>query len=229
MSHRPRVIVADPDPGIRRLLRRHFTGVGYAVTTAETEQTLVEQFRRLVPDLIIVSIASNGTAPLESVRRIRSLTASPMLVLMPADSASTLGGVLDSGADDCMHQPFLLEELAARARRLLHRSSALGGLHTITTALGRIDIDPLARTALREGQDLALTRKEFDLFLALLNGHGRTLSHQEIITGVWGSSDDNARQNLRRVVSSLRRKIEPDPDAPVHLISVRGGGYRLET
>jgi two-component system, OmpR family, KDP operon response regulator KdpE len=228
MSHRPRVIVADSDPGIRRLLRRHFTGAGYAVTTTETEQALMEQFRRLTPDLVIVSIEAAGPGAQDVVRRIRTVSAAPMLALMPSDSQSTLGGVLDSGADDCMHEPFLLEELAARARRLLHRSSALGGPHSLTTILGRIDVDPLARTARRDGKDLALTRKEFDLLLVLLNAKGETMSHQQIIGKVWGSAYDNARQNLRRVVSSLRRKVEPYPEAPAHIISVRGGGYRLE-
>ncbi len=228
MSHRPRVIVADPDPGIRRLLRRHFTSAGYAVTTTETEQALTDQFRRLVPDLVIVATSPVGPVAQDSVRRIRSLTSAPLLALIPSDSQSMFSGVLDSGADDCMHQPFQLEELAARARRLLHRSSALGGLQTVATALGPIDIDPVSRTARRGGKDLGLTRKEFDLFLVLLKGKGTTISHPEIIGHVWGGADDNARQNLRRVVSSLRRKIELDPDMPTHLISVRGGGYRLE-
>jgi two-component system response regulator RegX3 len=228
MSHRPRVIVTDSDPGIRRLLRRHFTEAGYAVTIAETEQAMMEQFRRLTPDLVIVSIEPTGAAAGDVVRRIRTVSSAPMLALMPSDSQGAMGRLLDSGADDCMLEPFLLEELAARARRLLHRSSALGGPHTLQTVLGRIDVDPLARTAARDGIDLALTRKEFDLLLVLLNAKGETMSHQQIIGKVWGSAYDNARQNLRRVVSSLRRKIEPYPDAPVHVISVRGGGYRLE-
>jgi two-component system response regulator RegX3 len=228
MSHRPRVIVADPDPGIRRLLRRHFSGAGYVVTTTETEQALLEQFRRLAPDLVIVAIKPTGSAAQEMVRRIREACGASILVLMPSDNPSALGDVLDSGADDCMHEPFMLEELAARARRLLHRSTALGGPHSFTTALGRIEVDPLGRTAQRGGEELALTRKEFDLFLVLLNGKGETLSHQQIIAKVWGSAYDNARQNLRRVVGSLRRKIEPHPQAPVHVLSVRGGGYRLK-
>ena len=185
------------------------------------------QFRRLVPDLVIVTASPVGSVAQETVRRIRSLTLAPLLVLIPTDSQSMFGGVLDSGADDCMSQPFQLEELAARARRLLHRSSALGGRQTVATGSGPIDIDPVSRTARQGGKDLGLTRKEFDLFLVLLKGHGTTISHQEIIGHVWGGAADNARQNLRRVVSSLRRKIELDPVTPAHLISVRGGGYRL--
>ena len=96
------------------------------------------------------------------------------------------------------------------------------------TNLGRLEINGLERLARLEGKAITLTRKEFDLLSALASGDGATLSHEEIQARVWGGTGNDGRQNLRRLINSLRHKIEPDPVQPVCVLSVRGGGYRLE-
>jgi two-component system, OmpR family, response regulator MtrA len=227
MVNRPGVLVADPDPGIRRLLRRHFGGVGYSVTTADVGRTLLDQVQRTVPDVVIISADLSDPGGVELVKRVRLATTAPIIVLRPASSRLTPGEILDAGANDCLEQPFLLEELAARTRRLLHRAGVWLGPRVFLTDFGRIEINALERTADLNGEQIALTRKEFDLLVVLAGANGGTLSHEDLQRRVWGESDIGGRQNLRRIIHGLRAKIEPHPGDPVFLIGVRGAGYQL--
>jgi DNA-binding response OmpR family regulator len=126
-----------------------------------------------------------------------------------------------------MDAPFLLEELSARTRRLLHRAGNHLGPIVWMTGLGALEINSLERRVSLRGALLALTRREFDLLAVLANANGGTVTHEEILSEVWGGKGDTARQNLRRVVGSLRRKIELEPEQPTGLVSLRGSGYRL--
>jgi two-component system KDP operon response regulator KdpE len=227
MVNRPRVLVADTDPGIRRLLRRHFGSVGYTVIIADRGRGVLDQLRRSAADVVILSSEMGDLDGVDLVSRVHALTGTPLLVLMPANDQATPQAILDAGADDCMEEPFLLEELAARTRRLLHRTGIRLGPRVLSTGLGKLEINSLERSVRLGGAPLALTRKEFDLLAVLANANGCTVSHEIILNEVWGGSDDSARQNLRRVVGSLRRKIEPDPQQPTYLVSLRGSGYRL--
>jgi two-component system KDP operon response regulator KdpE len=227
MANRPKVLIADPDPGIRRLLRRYFGNAGFSVVTADLGRAVLELLRRSAPDVIILSNEMGDLSGLDLVGRVHAAAGAPLLVLMPTKGAVTPGDILDAGADDCLDEPFLLGELAARTRRLLHRVGVQLGPKVLMTGLGRLEINSLERSVNLSGGLLVLTRKEFDLLAALANANGSTVNHEEILREVWGGRDDSARQNLRRVVGSLRRKIEPDPEHPALLFSVRGSGYRL--
>ena len=158
---------------------------------------------------------------------MRLAIAAPIIVLRPASSRLTAGEILDAGANDCLEQPFLLEELAARTRRLLHRAGVwLSDTRVFFTDFGRIEINALERVIDLNGQRISLTRKEFDLLVVLAAANGGTLSHEDLQRRVWGESDIGGRQNLRRIIHGLRAKIEPRPGDPVFLIGVRGAGYQ---
>jgi two-component system KDP operon response regulator KdpE len=227
MLNHPRILVADADPGICRLLRRHFGTVAYSVVTAETGREALDLIRRTPPDLAILSTDLDDFDGPELIRRVRSQCGAPIIALMRVGGPLTPTQVLDSGADDCIDEPFLLKELAARVRRLLQRVGAWQGPSVLATGLGPIEVDPLERKVRIAGKLVALTRKEFDLLSLLVGAKGGTLSHDEIVHRVWGRAYSGARQNLRRTVSSLRHKVEPDAAHPAHIISVRGSGYRL--
>jgi two-component system KDP operon response regulator KdpE len=227
MVTRPRILVADPDPGICRLLRRHLGSISYAVVTVETGREALDQLRRSPPDLIVLSTELSDISGTESIRRVRDVCAAPILVLMRPGGAVTPTQILDSGADDCIDEPFLLKELAARVQRLLQRVGAWLGPSVVATGLGPIEVDPQERKVRIAAKLVALTRKEFDVLALLVAAKGGTLSHDDIVQKVWGRGYSGARQNLRRTVSSLRHKIEPDAERPAHLLSVRGSGYRL--
>jgi DNA-binding response OmpR family regulator len=120
----------------------------------------------------------------------------------------------------------MLEELTARIRRLLLRAGVWHGPRTVVTDYGELDINPTQRSVRLRGAAIELTRREFDLLVALVDANGQTLGYQDIARMVWGNTDA-ARQSLRRVICCLRRKLQSTTGAPNHLLSIRGRGYRL--
>jgi DNA-binding response OmpR family regulator len=227
MVNRPKVLVADPDPGIRRLLRRHFGNAGYNVMTAEVGRTMFDQLRRSAPDMIILSAEMGDLEGVDLVSRVHAVSSIPVLVLTSAKGSVTQLALLNAGADDCLDEPFVLEELAARVRQLLRQPGVDLRPGMLMAGLAKLEINWLDRSVSLGGWPIALTRQEFDVLAVLANANGGTVSHEKILSAVWGDSDDSARPYLRRVISSLRRKIEPKPKLPGFLLSVRGSGYRL--
>jgi two-component system KDP operon response regulator KdpE len=227
MLSRPRILVANDDPGICRLLQRHFGTSGYTVVIARTARETLELTDRKPPDLAILSTGLDESGGTELLHRVRSMCTAPIIALTRPGDLLTPAQILDLGADDCIEEPFLLRELAARARRLLQRSGAEQAPSVLATWLGPIEIHPLERRVKVGNKLVAMTRKEFDVLALLVGAKGGTLSHDEIVQKVWSPGHSGARQNLRRTISSLRQKIEPDAGRPANLLSVRGSGYRL--
>jgi two-component system, OmpR family, KDP operon response regulator KdpE len=182
---------------------------------------------RSTPDVIILSLEMGDLEGVDLVSSVHAATGAPLLVLTPASRSVTPSAILDAGADDCMDEPFLLEELAARTRRLLHRAGVHIAPKVLITGLGRLEISSLKRIVSLRGVPLALTRREFDLLAVLARANGGVVSHGEILREVWGARGDAKRENLSRVIGRLRRKIEPEPAQPTCLVSVQGTGYRL--
>jgi DNA-binding response OmpR family regulator len=121
MLSKPRVLVADSDPGVCRLLRRYFAGATYVVLTAGTGREALALVKRVSPHVAIVSTGLGDIGGIELIQCIRSVCSAPIIVLIHPGSTLTAAQVLDSGADDCVGEPFYVEELAARTRRLLKR------------------------------------------------------------------------------------------------------------
>lgn len=209
------------------MLLRTFKAEGYAVTTAKTGPATIAAIRQVEPDLMIVSAEFPDLGGAELIEQARHASRAPLIALLYPGGASSARKLLDIGADDCVEEPFLVQELAARARRLLVRAGVWLHPHSVPTPLGIIEIDPLPRTVRFDGRPLELTGREFDLLLVLLSAGGAPVSHNEVLQRIWGKASPNARQSLRRVVSSLRARIEGNPDQPTLLLNVRGVGYRL--
>ena len=227
MLNHLKVIVANPDPGIRRLLRRHFERTDCTAIATETAQETLSLVKRTVADLVVASTGMPDMGGIEFTRALRAIVGAPLIMLLPPHSRLSATQILDCGADDCIEEPFLLNEFSARARRLLLRGGTKYRSRSVIQGLGLLEIEPLDRSVRLRGETIPLTRKEFGLLAVLAAGHGQILTYEEILRKVWGSDYVGAIQNLRRVVSSLRHKIEPDPSQPVYLTSVRGTGYRL--
>jgi DNA-binding response OmpR family regulator len=228
MPARPNILVADPDRGIQRLLRRAFGSAGFTATTANTAASTITRIAQTDPDLIVLSAEFEDMDGKELVIRARAATAAPIIALFYPNGSSAPKELLDRGADDCVEKPFLVEELAARARRLLVRAGVWLHPHVVPTVVGLIRIDPLSQTAELNERRLNLTNREFELLLILLNADGMPVAHSEVVRRIWGRHQTNAQQNLRRVVGSLRAHIEYNPRRPTVLTNVRGLGYRLE-
>ena len=198
------------------------------MVTVEIGREALDQIPRMPPDLASLSTGLGDFDGTELIRRVRSPCSAPIIALMQAGGSLTPSQVLDSGADDCIDEPFLLKELAARVGRLLQRVGAWQGPGVAATGLGPIEVDPLERKVRIGGKLVALTRKEFDLLALLVGAKGGTLSRDENVQRVWGRGYSGSRQNLRWTISSLGHKVEPDASRPAHILSVRGSGYRLK-
>ena len=208
-------------------MRRHFDLTGCTTIVTLTGQETLSLLKRTLPDLVIASAGMSDTNGLSFTKALRDAVGVPLMMLVPQGTGLTVTQILDCGADEFIEEPFMLAEFGARARRLLLRGGMKYRSRTVIKGLGLLEIEPLDRTVQLDGLPIALTRKEFGLLSVLAAANGQIVSYEEILRKVWGSDYIGAIQNLRRVISGLRQKIEPDPARPVHLTSVRGSGYRL--
>jgi DNA-binding response OmpR family regulator len=227
VSVSPGILIASPDRGIKRLLRRTFESAGYVVTSTDSGSATITAIDQDEPDLVILSAEFPDLPADTLIGLVRAACKAPIVALYYPGGTWSAQKLLDLGADDCVEEPFLVQELAARVRRLLLRAGVWLHPHSASTSLGLIELDPLARTVRLGGRELSLTGREFDLLLVLLSAGGSPVAHDEVVQRIWGKGYPNARQNLRRIVSSLRGRIEGHPEQPALLLNVRGLGYKL--
>jgi two-component system KDP operon response regulator KdpE len=150
----------------------------------------------------------------------------PIIVLSARDREAEKIEAFDCGADDYVNKPFGIGELMARIRAALrHRSQRLGGSPALR--LLDLDIDHTQHRVTRAGQDIKLTRKEFDLLAFLARNAGKVVTHRQILAAVWGPAHTEDTQYLRVYVRQLRQKIEADPNDPKLILTEVGIGYRV--
>jgi two-component system KDP operon response regulator KdpE len=163
---------------------------------------------------------------LEVCRRIRARGETPIIILSAREAEQVKVQALDLGADDYVTKPFGPEELLARVRAALRRSSAEGD------AVGQLErgdlvIDFDKRRVVRDGDEIRLTPKEFDLLVYLARHAGRVLTHKAILRAIWGPHTVDQPEHLRVLVNAVRKKIEPDPAAPRYILTEPWVGYRF--
>ena len=224
-----RVLVIDDEPGIRRVVKDALRGDVTSVLEAGsgTEGLAVAAAER--PDLIILDLGLPDIDGIEVCRRLRTWTTVPILVLSARDSEDEKTALLDAGADDYVTKPFGPGELRARVRAQMRRARMArvpGGDEPLR--VGDLMIDVARRTVTRDGNTVHLTPTEWGLLIALLKNAGKTITHQQLFRAVWGSAHGDAQQYLRVYVAHLRRKIEPNPYEPKHIVTEPGVGYRFE-
>jgi two-component system, OmpR family, response regulator len=225
MNAAPRILFVEDDHAVRETVAAALESEGYEVQ-AEADGMRIEQVARgFRPDLAVLDIRLPvGPGGLSMARMLRSISDLPIMFLTAADEVEDRLAGFDAGADDYLVKPFSVSELLARIKALLRRS---GRLISTTWQLADLVVDEEARTVLRNGRTLDLTRTEFDLLVALGSKPGRVMSKTQLLTTVWGFSEYDP--NLVEVhVSSLRKKLESD-HSPRLIQTVRGVGYVLRT
>jgi two-component system KDP operon response regulator KdpE len=163
----------------------------------------------------------------EVIAGLRGWTTVPILVLSGRSDSSDKVEALDAGADDYVTKPFGMDELLARMRAMVRRAGQ-GGDDQAVVELGRASVDLSARRVLREGDEVHLTPTEWHLLEVLVRHPGRLMSQRQLLAEVWGPGYESAQGNLRLYMGQLRRKLEPDPARPRHLVTEPGMGYRFE-
>ena len=219
-----RILVVEDDPSIQLGLRMALANEGYAVTTADDGAVALERIKETPWDLVILDIMLPRLNGYELLTELKVLGISVPVMVLSARSADwdKVTG-LDLGAEDYLSKPFSVPELMARVRAVLRRRRS-----TPMATFGEIEIDPQRREVRRNGEAIDLTATEFNILWALARVRGEPLSRERIVQAVWGPQHHGTYRTIDNFVAQLRSKLERDPAAPQHLVTVRGIGYRLE-
>lgn len=221
-----RILVVDDDLHIRRLLQATLTRGGYTPIEATTAAEALEQARAASPDAILLDLGLPDRDGLEIVPLLKQQSQAPILVVSARDATDQKVAALDLGADDYVTKPFDSEEVLARLRASLrHSLIAQGASPTVCTHGVAIDLGN--REITRDGGEVHLTRKEFEVLRQLALSPGRVVTHQRILEAAWPFEHDKRVDYLRIVVRNLRQKLEPDPSRPSIIVNELGVGYRL--
>jgi DNA-binding response OmpR family regulator len=224
-----RILVVDDDPLIVRLVRTNLERAGYRVLGATNGQEGLELAAAELPDLVVLDVMLPKLDGFEVCQRIREFSLVPIVMLTAkGEQVDKLRG-FEMGADDYLTKPFQPAELLARVKAVLRRSQQ--GAPSDAPAVvqcGEIAIDMVRRRVTVAGEPVKLTRTEFQLLQQLALNAGKVLSHAELLTRVWGPEYRDDRDYLWAYVRHLRRKLEPNPEQPAHIVSEPGYGYVLD-
>ena len=225
------VLVIDDEPQIRRVVRHAVEGEVARTVEAATGAEGIDLAASIRPALIVLDLGLPDMSGEDVCREIRSWSTAPIVVLSARHSDREKVALLDAGADDYVTKPFSTIELQARIRAQLRRGRLAGAGDTGAPLVldGTIVIDVVKPQVTRAGVAVHLTRTEWELLRVLIAHQGRTMTHRELFTAVWGNSFGDAQQYLRVHIRSLRRKIEPDPVRPRYIVTEPAVGYRFDT
>ncbi len=228
----PRILVVEDNPDLAFGLRNNLEIEGYEVDVAEDGYKALTSARALRPSLIILDLTLPG---LDGYRVLRTLrdegNTTPVLILSAhGDEADKVRG-FRLGADDFVTKPFSLLELLARVQALLRRAQVpeeepppIKGY-----AFGDVVVDTDSQTVLRAGELVPLTRREYDLLLALVRRQGAVVTRLDLMRDVWGHTHEITSRTIDTHIVELRRKIEQDASFPRHILTVRKAGYRFQS
>ena len=224
-----RILLVDDEPAIQRALGPLLRSRGYDVEIATTGADALRLAAGRAPDLVVLDLGLPDIEGTEVCRRLRTTLAMPIIVLSARGAEADKVQALDLGADDYVTKPFGPEELLARIRVALRRVTTGDAADAGVLVVGDLSIDYDRRRVVRDGSEIRLTPKEFELLSLLARSHDRVLTHRAILAAIWGGNAVEQPEHLWTLVAQLRRKIEIDPARPRYLISEPWVGYRFST
>jgi two-component system KDP operon response regulator KdpE len=224
----PLILVVDDEPAIRGAMTTLLRTRGYAVIDAPSGTRALEVFAQEQPALVILDLGLPDIDGAEVCARMRGRSSVPIVVLSVRSDERSKVAALDAGADDYVTKPFSPEELLARLRSALRRALAHDAERRGQLQAGDLLIDFDRRRVNRDGGDIRLTPKEFDLLTLLASQSGRVLTHKRIARTIWGGTGSGQQEHLRVLVGQLRKKLEPDPAHPRYVLTEPWVGYRFD-
>jgi two-component system KDP operon response regulator KdpE len=207
-------------------MRASLPARGFEVRTAPGGNEALDEIRKEIPDLVILDLVMPVMSGLEVCQRVREFSSVPIIVLSAKGSEADKITALDLGADDYVTKPFSTDELLARVRAVLRRSSASEPDSSVLEA-GDLTIDIAERRVNVAGAEVKLTPKEFEVLKYLVSKAGKVVTHRALLQAVWGSQSSEQTEYLRVFINQLRRKIEADPQHPRHILTEPWVGYRF--
>jgi two-component system, OmpR family, KDP operon response regulator KdpE len=226
---KPRILIVEDEADIRRFVRMALEKEGMNLFEASTAaQARIESASRK-PDLVIVDLGLPDDDGKTFIRELRTWSSAPVLVLSAREQETEKVDALDAGADDYLVKPFGVPELLARVRAQLRRANFVSpaGAASSIIRFGHVSVDVATHEVARSGEAVHLTPIEFRLLASLIRGHGKVLTHRQLLLDVWGPGHIERPHYIRIYMANLRQKLEDDPTQPQHLITELQVGYRL--
>ncbi|TCN35510.1 two-component system KDP operon response regulator KdpE [Kribbella orskensis] len=221
-----RVLVVEDDAQLLRALRINLRARQYDVDVAPDGASALSVAARFPPDLVILDLGLPDMDGVEVVHALRGWSSAPILVLSARGAQAEKVTALDAGADDYVTKPFGMDELLARIRSALRRATPADTAPIIRTDAFTIDL--AAKRLTTDEGEVRLTPTEWHLLEILVRNPNKLLSQRHLLNEVWGPSYETETNYLRVYIAQLRRKLEPDPSRPRHLLTEPGMGYRFQ-
>ncbi|OLF17209.1 response regulator [Actinophytocola xanthii] len=224
------VLVVDDEPQIVRTLRISLTARGYDVVTASGGAAALRAASERKPDVVVLDLGLPDLHGTTVIERLRRWTSVPIIVLSARSDSEDKVSALDAGADDYVTKPFGIDELLARLRAAVRRSTvpALADEDAVIETEA-FTVDLAAKKVHRNGTEVHLTPTEWGVLEVLTRNRGKLVSQKQLLRDVWGPEYEKETHYLRVYLAQLRRKLEPRPSQPRHLVTEAGLGYRFET
>lgn len=227
MTRSSRILLVDDEVSIQRTVVPLLRSRGYDVQGATTGRLALEAIDAQPPDLVILDLGLPDIDGMQVCSEIRSRSDVPIIVLSARGAEPQKVAALDQGADDYVTKPFGPEELLARVRAALRRSLSAEEPQTGQLVSGDVTIDFDRHRVFRQGEDVRLTPKEFDLVALLVARAGQVVTHRALLKAIWGPNAVDQPEHLRVLVGQVRKKLEPDPGRPRYLLTEPWVGYRF--
>ncbi|MDQ1295428.1 MAG: two-component system, OmpR family, operon response regulator KdpE [Actinomycetota bacterium] len=220
------VLIVEDDPGLLRALSINLRVRGYEVQAVGDGTSALVRAGRVLPEVVVLDLGLPDMDGVEVIRGLRGWCNAPIIVLSARDAQADKVGALDAGADDYVTKPFGMDELLARIRAALRRAAPAPDEPVVVTASFTVDLAAGRVTA--RGGEVRLTPTEWHLLEVLARNVGKLVDRRRLLREVWGPAYETETNYLRVYLAQLRRKLEPDPSRPRHLLTEPGLGYRLE-
>ncbi|MGY8606016.1 response regulator [Gluconobacter cerinus] len=221
----PSVLIVDDEPAIRRLLRTSLVSQSWRVTEARTGEMALNMATEIVPDIVVLDLGLPDMDGVDVLRRLRGAHPTlPVVILSVRDDERGKVAALEAGADDYVTKPFSMAELIARMRNALRHALQQEGTIPLFVS-DDLTVDLVRRQIFRGADEIRLSPREWDIVRMLVRYAGRVLTHQTIMSQLWGATGDV--QQLRVYIRQIRQKIEIDPERPRYIITETGVGYRM--
>jgi two-component system KDP operon response regulator KdpE len=222
-----RVLIVEDDHALSRALAMNLSARHYEIAEADTGTRALAIAAADAPDVVIVDLGLPDVSGFDVIRGIRAYSQLPIIVLSARTGSADKVTALDLGADDYVTKPFNVEELLARLRAATRRAAPVAALRTVR--VGEVDVDFAAKIATKsDNSRVHLTPTEWHLLEALVSQPGRLITGRQLLTQLRGTPDHTDPSYLRIYLAQLRRKLEPVPSRPEHLITEPGMGYRFQ-
>jgi two-component system KDP operon response regulator KdpE len=229
MIQKSKVLVVEDDDGIRQSLFETLGALGFAVGESSSGEEALSRLPMADYDAVLLDVNMPGMGGMEACRKIaQTYPGLPIIMLTVREDEDDKVRALDLGADDYVTKPFQVRELTARLRSAIRRAKTAARPSGPIFTIGEIRLDAARHRVEKQGEELHLTPKEFDVLHHLMANAGRPVPHQRLLSSIWGAEYGEEREYLRVLVNQLRKKIENDPTHPEYILTDSYIGYRFQ-